>query len=310
MILTVTLNPSVDISYKLETLSINDVNRVSDASKTAGGKGLNVSRVIRQLDGEVVACGFLGGSLGNFIRKELEVYTIKDSFVEIEKDTRNCIAIIHEGKQTEILESGPEINKQEEKTFIQVFETALKNVEIITISGSLPKGVNTDFYKSLIEIAGKHGKQVLLDTNGKTLGNTLKNEVKPYLIKPNQSEIAELLNVPDLSTTKLIEELQSPIFQDISWVVVTMGDKGAIVKYNQNLYKVTPPKIDAINPVGSGDSVIAGFAVGLSKGLEDESLIKYGLTMGVLNAGEEQTGFVNVDKIDWCMNEMIVEKLI
>lgn len=310
MILTITLNPSVDISYKLDTLSVNDVNRVSNTSKTAGGKGLNVSRVIRQLGEEVAACGFLGGSLGDFIRKELEVYKIKDSFVEIEKNTRNCIAVMHDGKQTEILESGPEINAQEEKEFIEVFEKAVKNVEIITVSGSLPKGVSTDFYNRLIEIAAEHDKQILLDTNGKTLGNTLQSEKKPYLIKPNQSEIAELLKMPEMNKMKLIEELKSSFFQHISWVVVTMGDEGAIVKHNQDIYKMTPPKIEAINPVGSGDSVIAGFAVGLSKGLKDESLIKFGLTMGVLNAGEEQTGFVNVDKIDWCMNEMIVEKLI
>lgn len=310
MILTVTLNPSVDISYKLDTFSVNDVNRVSNTSKTAGGKGLNVSRVIRQLEEDVLACGFLGGSLGDFIRKELEVYKIKDSFVEIEKDTRNCIAVIHEGKQTEILESGPEINTQEEKKFIDIFEKAVKNVEIITISGSLPKGVSADFYNRLIEIAVEHDKQVLLDTNGKTLGNTLQSKKNPYLIKPNQSEMEELLNVPEMNEIRLIEELKSSVFQHISWVVVTMGDEGAIVKNNQDIYKVTPPKIEAINPVGSGDSVIAGLAVGLSRGLKDESLIKFGLTMGVLNAGEEQTGYVNVDKIDWCMNEMIVEKLI
>src|SRR5690625_1318603 len=115
MILTLTLNPAVDISYKLDQLSMDTVNRVEDVSKTAGGKGLNVARVLTQLGEEVAASGFLGGRLGNCIRSQIDLLGINDFFIEISGETRNCIAVIHEGKQTEILESGPTIPKAEEK---------------------------------------------------------------------------------------------------------------------------------------------------------------------------------------------------
>src|SRR5699024_8956086 len=107
MILTITLNPSVDISYKLDRFGIDQVNRVQDVSKTAGGKGLNVTRVLHQLQEDVAASGFLGGSLGDFILKQLGNLGMRDFFTPIDGETRNCIAVIHEGKQTEILEGGP-----------------------------------------------------------------------------------------------------------------------------------------------------------------------------------------------------------
>lgn len=113
MILTVTLNPSVDMSYKMDQLNLDTVNRVGDVLKTAGGKGLNVARVLKQLGEDTAATGFLGGSLGDFIRGQMVELAVQDHFVGIAGDTRNCIAIIHEGQQTEILESGPEISTAE-----------------------------------------------------------------------------------------------------------------------------------------------------------------------------------------------------
>lgn len=146
MILTVTLNPSVDISYKLADLKLDDINRVTDVSKTAGGKGLNVSRVLKQLGGQVGATGFLGGSLGTFIRKELQKSNVVDYFIDIEGATRNCIAVIHDGnQQTEILEDGPSITESEAAKFLKQFKTVLEKVELITISGSLPQGVEKNF---------------------------------------------------------------------------------------------------------------------------------------------------------------------
>src|SRR5699024_1909161 len=151
MILTITLNPSVDISYKLEAFSIDTVNRVADVSKTAGGKGLNVSRVAQQLEEDVAASGFLGGSLGAFIRAEIADQGIHDYFVTIAGETRNCIAVIHEGQQTEILEAGPTIDENESAEFLNQFSEDVQKVDYVTISGSLPKGLDKDFYARLVK---------------------------------------------------------------------------------------------------------------------------------------------------------------
>lgn len=117
MILTLTLNPSVDISYPLDELHIDTVNRIQNVSKTAGGKGLNVTRVLSQLNEQVVATGFLGGKIGDFIAEKLNHNQVKHSFFKIKGETRNCIAILHNGNQTEILEQGPTITVDESTGF-------------------------------------------------------------------------------------------------------------------------------------------------------------------------------------------------
>ncbi|WP_164667877.1 hexose kinase [Virgibacillus doumboii] len=309
MILTVTLNPSVDISYTLNELSLDTVNRVTDVTKTAGGKGLNVSRVLQHLDEDVAASGFLGGSLGAFIRTEISEQGIEDFFVSIDGETRNCIAVLHEGQQTEILESGPVINKDEAVQFLDKFSAYVQKVDIVTISGSLPKGLENDFYARLLEIAKQYDTPVLLDTKGELLSHVLESKNKPFLIKPNQDELGDMLGEKVTNEVQIADALKSRQFTDIPWVVVTTGASGAFVKHNKDIYRVTTPKVDAVNPVGSGDSVIAGFASGLSRGFADEKFIKYGLAMGVLNAMEAKTGSINPEKKEWCMDQIRVEKI-
>lgn len=116
--MTITLNPSVDISYQLDRLTLDGVNRCARVIKTAGGKGLNVTRVIHCVGEKVCATGFLGGTNGQFIRNQLTEQGISNTFVPIAGDTRNCIAILHEGKQTEILEDGPSLSSKEKEAFL------------------------------------------------------------------------------------------------------------------------------------------------------------------------------------------------
>lgn len=304
-----TLNPSVDIKYTLDYFSIDEVNRVDQVIKTAGGKGLNVSRVLKQLDADVGATGFLGGELGEFIRSELKKECIVDLFVPISGKTRNCIAVIHEGMQTEILESGPVIQDEEIEHFLSNFIKILPQVDLVTISGSLPKGVPTNFYQRIIELCSQHEKLVLLDTNEKLLDASLKGRAKPYLIKPNREELAGFLGREINSQEDLMVALGDQAFQDIEWVVVSLGSKGAMIKHQESIYNVQIPKVEAVNPVGSGDSVIAGFASGLSRKLEKTTLMRYGIAMGILNAMEEKTGYINPANIDWCMEQIKIEKL-
>lgn len=310
MILTVTLNPSVDISYKLENLAIDASNRVKGESKTAGGKGLNVSRVLKQLDQNVGATGFLGGSLGTFIREEVEEMSIKDYFIDCAGATRNCIAVIHDdGKQTEILEGGPEIQPGEAKHFLEEFSKAVKDADVVAMSGSLPQGLEKDFYNDLLTIASDENTPVLLDTGGSLLEKSLNHEHKPMLIKPNETEMADLLGIEISNDEQLIKALKNPLFNGVEWVVTTLGSDGAMIKHEDTIYRASIPKVEAVNPVGSGDSVIAGFADGLSKKLAPEALIKHGLSMGVLNAMEEKTGHINPDKVQWCVEQVKVEEI-
>ncbi len=126
MILTLTMNPAVDIGYTVETLKMDTVNRTQKVSKTPGGKGLNVSRVLKQLGSPVLATGLLGGHIGAFIKEKLDEVALENNFYPIQSETRNCIAILHEGLQTEILEAGPTITPEEQAGFLAHFETLLK----------------------------------------------------------------------------------------------------------------------------------------------------------------------------------------
>ena len=163
MILTLTLNPSVDISYPLDELHIDTVNRVQNVSKTAGGKGLNVTRVLSQLNEQVVATGFLGGKIGDFIAEKLNHNQVKHSFFKIKGETRNCIAILHNGNQTEILEQGPTITVDESTGFLKHLKDLIPKAKSVVISGSLPKGVDSNYYSKIIDICNENDKPVVLD---------------------------------------------------------------------------------------------------------------------------------------------------
>lgn len=310
MIITVTMNPSVDISYPLETLKINDVNRVENVNKTAGGKGLNVSRVIKQMNGELIASGILGGSLGNYIVEQLNEEKVPNRFLKIEKESRNCIAILHEGNQTEILESGPTLDDEEGDEYLKLFKELLDEVDVVTISGSLPKGLSLDYYQKLLEMSKDKKAKVLIDTSGEALKQTLLGEQKPYLIKPNTAELNDLLEQEVTSDIEVLKEaLSNSIFDGIEAIVISMGADGAFAKIHNDFYKVSIPEINIVNPVGSGDATIAGLAMGIDKGLSWIDTLKTAMTSGMLNTMEEKTGHINIENFGTYFEQVKVEKI-
>jgi tagatose 6-phosphate kinase len=298
MILTVTMNPSVDISYPLDKFILDKVNRCKNASKTPGGKGLNVARVIKQLGGEVAATGIVGGATGNFIKRELGAAGIKNDFLHIEKESRNCIAILHEGKQTEILEPGPQISQDEAQAFLNKFESLLNGVKLVTISGSLPKGLGDDYYAGLIAAAAKKNIPVLLDTSGGALAGAVNSRPGPFLIKPNRDEIAWLENKKTDDIKELAAILKTKRYGGIEWIVVSLGAEGALAKHNNKFYLAQVPEIKAVNPVGSGDAATAGLAFAIASGKGDEEILKTAMTAGLLNAMEQKTGHINPDNFE------------
>ena len=308
MIVTVTLNPSVDINYKLDSFQLDGVNRVADVSKTAGGKGLNVTRVLRQLGKDVSATGFVGGHLGEFIKEETEKLGAGSEFLSVDGETRNCIAVIHDGKQTEILEGGPTIQAKDQVTFLEAFKQMIDGKKVVAMSGSLPKGLEAGFYKKLIDMAKAKGLTVILDTSGPALEAALDHS-QPSIIKPNESELAALIGGETDKSEQIIAALQTDRFKDIEVVFVTRGSKGAIVKVKDDIYEATIPTVEVVNPVGSGDSVVAGLCAALIDELNVEDMIAYGLTMGTLNAMEEQTGYVDVEKLDYIKGQIRVKQI-
>lgn len=308
MILTITMNPSIDISYPLEEFQLDTVNRVKNVRKTAGGKGLNVTRILKQLDAEVTASGLIGGFLGEEIKKDLDQNQIAHDFLPISGETRNCIAVLHEGQQTEILESGPIILASEAAGFLKHFEKLAEKADIISFSGSLPEGLPLDFYSQMLQVC--QPKPVVLDCSGAALSQVLKGEVKPKLIKPNTEELAGLLGRKvSTNTEELKAALSEPLFKEIEWVVVSMGGEGAFAKHFDKFYRVMIPKITVVNPVGSGDATVAGLTAAIEKGMSDEAVLKQGNVLGMLNAQEATTGQVDLTNYQTLFNQIKVEEI-
>lgn len=310
-ILAITMNPSVDISYPLDHLQLNSTNRVSEVTKTAGGKGLNVARVVHQLKQPVVASGVLGGTIGSYIEKQLDQINIRHEFMPIDQESRNCIAILHDDmQQTEILESGPALTQEDEGNFLKHFENSLENIGVVTISGSLPKGLCTGLYAKMIELASEKDVPVLLDSSGDPLKASLSGKHKPFLIKPNQEEIAQLIQKPIHDLVELQNVLATdPLFDGVEWVVISLGADGALVKHKEEFFRLTIPKITVVNPVGSGDSTVAGLASAIANNANDIEVMKTGMTTGMLNTMEKQTGFINAALFDEYYNKVSIKLL-
>jgi len=308
MILTITTNPSVDISYELEEFKIDDVNRTNEVLKDAGGKGIHVGYVLNELGANIVHSGFVGGALGEYIKKTLEDKGQESRFIEIEEDTRNCIAILHEGKQTEILEKGPTISSKEEEEFLERLDEISAGCDYINISGSLPSGLDVSFYKKIIDYAKENNKFISVDTSGKTLEEIINSDIKPDLIKPNETEIADVLHARVNKNNLPGVLLKSP-FKDIKYIIVSMGKDGAIIKANDKIYEANVPLVEAINPVGSGDSSLAGALYAIDNGKDDVDIIKTSMTCGLLNVLNKEIAHINMDDFDKYYNQIKVEEI-
>jgi len=289
-ILAVTLNPTIDRVCFVESLNVGGVNRPVSISCTAGGKGINVAKVAAILEEKVDAAGFIGGRSGDFIREEVEKLGIGNRFTPIAGETRTCVNITDQsnGQSTEILESGPQISSAECAEFLSEFEKIAGDYDVIVASGSLPPGVPLDFYPQIIQIAHEKGTKIIVDTSGKALSLSIKEQ--PYMVKPNQDELRELMNETDLA--QAVQKLKN---DGITMPVVSLGKDGCYAVIGGEVCRFTPPDVPVINTVGSGDSFVAGVAIGICQGLDDVETIKLAMACGVANTQFPQTGMVSAE---------------
>ncbi len=309
MILTVTMNPAIDTLYEVPNFALGKVQRPNKTLMTAGGKGLNVARVAKLLGEHVGATGLLGGSRGEFIGKSIENQGIMNLFTPIEGESRICINIIdstHRGS-TEILERGPSIQEHEYRKFLDNFAKLAKDASVITLSGSLSQGVPDDCYRTLVEC----GDKVFLDSSG--VAFQLGLQAKPYMVKPNEDEIASLY--PDLSISPknisddLLTAIQRLSDSGVTLPVVTLGSQGSLVGVDSTVYLIKTPKVSVVNTVGSGDSYIAGCAVGAHRGYDPIDMVILGTACGTVNALYEHTGFITPHEVEDCKREITYEPI-
>lgn len=308
MILVVNLNASIDKRYEIENIKKGQVMRARSVENTPGGKGLHVANVATILKEDCIVTGLLGGKSGEFIEERLKAYGIKQDFVEIDGETRSCLAIISDDfVQTEILEPGPEVSEEEQHKFLDKYIELIKDANIVVASGSVPRNVHASFYRRLIEITNDLGKKFLLDTSGEALKEGIKG--KPYFIKPNKDELEALTGRKFNTIEDIISEIKKFQSKGIEFVVISLGLEGSIAGYKNKLYKVSIPKVKAVNPVGSGDSYVAGIAVALQRGYEIEDILKFASACGTANAMEKESGFVKESVVNELIGKMKIIEL-
>ncbi len=301
MVITVTLNAAVDKTYTVPNFALDRVHRPTGWKIVPGGKGINVSRVLKELDIQTLALGFAGGYNGGYIRQGLTQEGIPHDLVQTEGESRVCITIIdpEHGTQTELNENGPKILDSELAALDERLRTALPGAEALVLSGSIPPGVPADIYARWIHAAHETGVWVLLDSSGASMAEGIK--AVPDAIKPNWRELAELAGRELYTTEEILQQAQGYIAAGIRTALVSMGRTGALATEGEaQSWLASPPEIDFVSAVGSGDAFVAGFLFGRHHGYELNECLRMATAAGAANAMTFGAGFCSRD----CINSL------
>ncbi len=266
MIYTLTLNPALDYNLSMEEFKKGNLNLSNERYYTSGGKGINVSILLKNLDIPSTPLGFLGGFSGDYIEKDLDKKGIKGDFVKIKDTTRINIKIKDKIDETEIAGISPNISEDEKKLLVEKIKK-IKNEDYLVLSGSIPNSYSSSIYKEIIDNLPKKTK-VFLDTRGDILEKTLSKRI--FLAKPNLDEIRALTGKNLESIEEIIKEVK-PLLNRCENIIISLGDKGSLFFTQDKVYRALPIEGKVVNTVGAGDSMLAGF---LGKYIETNDLYK------------------------------------
>lgn len=283
MILTITLNPSVDRTLFVESLKPRDTNRVIRTETDAGGKGVNLARVARELDGRAFATGFLGGPAGKLVRQTLEAEGVEHAFVEVEGETRLNITVEdRQGPPTSFNEPGPTISLQDWSALSDFLENLYPAATYVAMGGSLPPGVPADAYLILQRAAREYGCLSVVDADGYALQNAMREP--PFLVKPNGAEAGRYLRRDIQTMEDALDAAREFVSRGVEIAIVSMGADGAALASASEEMLARPPRVEAVSTIGSGDSLVAGFLVGLEQGMSLAESLRLGVAAGAATA--------------------------
>ena len=309
MITTVTLNTSIDKAYSISSpLEVGTVMRVSSCIDNAGGKGLNASRAIATAGEQVLATGFVGGNNGRLLCELLERDGIPEDFVHVEAETRCCVNVLEpSGRSTEFLEPGRPVSEDEVKEVVERVARLAERSSIVTFCGSTPAGMPDDIYVRLIDVVHQSGARAILDTSGRLLERGI--VAKPDLVKPNSDEIGALLGRKVENPDEVADAAVQLHERGVAQVVVSLGSKGALMACDEGVFLGTPPHIEVVNPVGSGDTMVGTFAVAMARGMGPADQLRFAMACATANCLSASTGHFELSVAEKLAPEVLVERV-
>ena len=267
MIVTITLNPTIDKSLVVPRFEVNKTNRGEVRRTDAGGKGINVAKAVKEFGAEVCALGFVAGSNGQFVLEALAASGIPADFINVPGETRVNLKI-HDpvyGTETELNEPGFQVLPEHLEMMQQKVREYGPRCDVMVFSGSLPPGAPPETYAELITIARDLGAKCMLDTVGPALKLGL--EARPHLTKPNRAEVEALLQERLSTRSELAKAARKLLEMGAEEAVISLGADGAVAATKQDLLSAHPPAVAPRSSVGAGDAMVAGLAFGEVKHL-------------------------------------------
>lgn len=292
MIYTLTLNPSVDYIVQLESFQLGQLNRTSNDTKFPGGKGINVSRVLKHLGVSSKALGFIGGYTGTYIEQYLQSEYIDTDFVKVKEDTRINVKL-KTGLETEINAKGPAISKKDFQLLKEKI-ARLTSDDLLVLAGSIPSTLPKTTYEELVKICRESGAEFVVDAEGELLKKVL--SFQPFLIKPNHHELGELFETTISTIEEVIPFGKKLVDMGAKNVIVSLAAKGAVFINNQMVLIAEVPRGEVKNSVGAGDSMVAGFLAEFAKTANLRDAFRYSVAAG--SATAFSLGLCTKEKID------------
>jgi tagatose 6-phosphate kinase len=295
---TVTLNAAIDKRYVVDSLTPGSVVRVRECTCSAGGKGLNVSRVARLAGAGVVATGYLAGHAGCFIAEQIRALGVDDAFVEVPGESRSCINVVTRGtgETTELLEPGIEVTGADGERLRQAHEAMLDRVDVVTLSGSAPRGCPPEVYGPLVGAAREAGRPVIVDTSGAFLSAAVRSG--PSVVKPNVAEARGLVGGAPAGPDDPVTLGRALVAGGVESAVISRGADGAVLVTASGAIEARPPEAAVVNTVGCGDAMVAALAIGLAAAIDPVDLITMSVAVASAASMSPGTGSFTMADLD------------
>ena len=309
MIYTLTLNPAVDRELTVPAMEFDSVLRASESRVDFGGKGFNVSRLLKGLGAASTAVGFLGGRAGELLQDGLQDLGIGTDFVWVPGETRTNVSIVTQSHDHYIKanEKGPLVEEAKQKELLDRVDSLAQPNDWWVLAGSLPPGVPDDFYARIVNVLNRQEARAILDTSGESL--RLGCMEKPYLVKPNAEEAQILTGLPMDSPTEIAAAAAEIRRMGAQNVVISMGKAGALLQTEQETWLTHSPKIEEKNPIGAGDSMVGGLVWALTQRIALKEALGWGIASGAATASLPGTEVGSRPLIEALFSQVRFERL-